>query len=582
MVSSSCLEDALNKILKHQTQGRTGKPDTPNTTPSTPAITPSTPPKPVEPKKPSKNVNEIVYSYDNLYNTKASLDYHPAVFNDTGTFLTNYNPEFKHGNNTLIFKHPTAMFYYSGIKKYYDYILQVDNIKDKEGIKNRIKKLLTESKPEQEKINNGYSTERLGKIWYDAITYDLNKIIAVFADFYKQDTQYAKMYHGVLPLDYENNETILKTPHDDGNWYQYQDEHLDDSIKGEAFLSYIDMFKVSKNFYERTDRHFLQERVKLNSDNILHLDPVPNLNVPNLNKSQNDYVDKWYNTQFEYYGQAQDDSDFIGVYPKNYYEWLPSDKRLWEPQLFYNSPLILAPFKPIQNSNIKSKHLIVLKHYIQFKQILTLLSQRPLKSFLELLDDKENKELQQFYKINKYNQGFKSFISSFNDALYGAIDPTIYLNYIDENGVKRFFYDEWEESLSYGRKGHVQPSNQRQMYIFALNLYNKLIMPFNYILNKTEGLWETGIAKYDQNVIFKQKFYEQFYKPEFGSIAKYTNTDAVSKTKTAKKDIAKFLQTSNFVDDKPIKNLLGLYEISSKDITDNQFNDLWLNPKVVK
>ncbi|MBU4693983.1 hypothetical protein KQ878_03790, partial [Mycoplasma zalophidermidis] len=98
--------------------------------------------------------------------------------------------------------------------------------------------------------------------------------------------------------------------------------------------------------------------------------------------------------------------------------------------------------------------------------------------------------------INDYKQGFKSFISSFNDALYDAIDPTIYLNYIDEYGVKRFFYDEWDESLSYGRKGHVQPSNQRQMYIFALNLYNKLIMPFNYILNKTEGLWETAKAKY--------------------------------------------------------------------------------------
>ncbi|MGV2393904.1 UNVERIFIED_CONTAM: hypothetical protein O8I53_13690 [Campylobacter lari] len=107
-----------------------------------------------------------------------------------------------------------------------------------------------------------------------------------------------------------------------------------------------------------------------------------------------------------------------------------------------NNEFIQAPFKSIQNSNINLNQLKLLKSFIHFKTVLSMLKKDPSKSFLELLDDKTNDKLQRFYNENSYDGGFISLIDTFNTNIKNLIDPTIYLNYIDENGNKHFFYDE--------------------------------------------------------------------------------------------------------------------------------------------
>ncbi|MGV2393903.1 UNVERIFIED_CONTAM: hypothetical protein O8I53_13685 [Campylobacter lari] len=54
---------------------------------------------------------------------------------------------------------------------------------------------------------------------------------------------------------------------------------------GTPRIPYTEMFTISKNFYNRADRHFLQERVKLDKRKYrtLALEPVPNKKITDKN-----------------------------------------------------------------------------------------------------------------------------------------------------------------------------------------------------------------------------------------------------------------------------------------------------------
>ncbi|MGV2393525.1 UNVERIFIED_CONTAM: hypothetical protein O8I53_11550 [Campylobacter lari] len=54
-----------------------------------------------------------------------------------------------------------------------------------------------------------------------------------------------------------------------------------EEVRDNPLISYNDMFLISKNFYNRADRHFLQERVLLSKakDRLLALEPIPNKDV---------------------------------------------------------------------------------------------------------------------------------------------------------------------------------------------------------------------------------------------------------------------------------------------------------------
>ncbi|MGV2393526.1 UNVERIFIED_CONTAM: hypothetical protein O8I53_11555 [Campylobacter lari] len=108
----------------------------------------------------------------------------------------------------------------------------------------------------------------------------------------------------------------------------------------------------------------------------------------------------------------------------------------------FNNELIQAPFKAIQNTYIDLNELKLLKYYLHFKLVLTMLNKNVQKPFLELLDDVNNPKLQKFYADNGYVNGFTSLLTDLITQIKIILDPTIYLNYIDEFNNKYYFYDE--------------------------------------------------------------------------------------------------------------------------------------------
>ncbi|VEU75304.1 Uncharacterised protein (plasmid) [Mycoplasmopsis maculosa] len=219
-----------------------------------------------------------------------------------------------------------------------------------------------------------------------------------------------------------------------------------------------------------------------------------------------------------------------------------------------------------------------------------MLSNNPNKSFLEQLDETKNEKLQEFYKKYNYTNGFSSLLEVLINSVSKILDPTIYVNFIDEFGNKHYFYDEWKDSLILGRKNHIQDSNQRQFYIFALNLYNKLLMPFNYLVNSYDSEIEFNTDSVNSDLSswnirkFKKEFYKEFYQPIFGEIKKMQEATDEAKTRSAKIMIKNFLENS--IIKKPDnnnqltenKNLINTYELRAKDITGIEFNEYWLNP----
>ncbi|MCU4707011.1 hypothetical protein, partial [Mycoplasma sp. CSL7503-lung] len=404
-VSASCLE-RINRVLAPKGNGiKDEKNNQPSSTPS--SSTNTAPLGPNISSTPTNNTNtskpmsqeEIINNFTDIYENTGQLDISPSVFNETGTFLGNipeksiyYKVDFNKPQE-FIFKHPTAVFYYSGIKKYYDYLLQVDNQKD--NLTNRLLKL-TDKNYDSFALTD-YKTTRLTKEWKDAITYDLDTIIDSFGSFYKYEGN-GKFYDGVIPLDFQEKEQELrKIPNlDKANWHKWMERDLEEATE-QPVISYNDMYDVSKNFYERTDRHFIQKRVHFNSksknknEKLLSLMPVPN-------KTTNDseYVNDWYNFNYKYNKDIviNDKRNYIGVFPQK----MQLEENRWTPQEFYNNSIILAPFKAIQNSNITSKSLKVLRDYIHFKIALSLLKKDKEKPFLEQFEDNSNTQLQEFYK----------------------------------------------------------------------------------------------------------------------------------------------------------------------------------------
>ncbi|QNM93560.1 hypothetical protein H9M94_03065 [Mycoplasma sp. Pen4] len=606
LISVSC--ETLNKyFLKYRKEPKDKQdPKSPSTPPETKKETPSTPPEPNSNTRNQANPIDVINNFNSIYTSPNQFDVNPQAFHAAGTFLAHIipaKPSTPQETWKFILKHAPTIWYYSGISKYYDYILQADNLPNSvETIQKRLLKLKS-GQSSYETINIEPPRTRLGIEWVNARTYDLDTIIQVFGDFYTFTSGYASMYHGIVPLERDSKETeIKKSVSDrDANWHKYREADLTEEEGSYKRISYRDMYKVSRNFYERQDRHFIQDRVKISPNDssrerrLLSLDPVPGV-AP----SDYLYVNKWYNYKYPYSSLTKiDNRNYIGVFPQEY----QTETKEWSPMLFYNSTLVLAPFKAILNSNVMSKGLTLLKHYVDFKIVLSMLKKDPTKTFIELLDDQTNTKLQEFYAKNNYTRGFRSLLSALIGAVSNVIDPTIYLNYINEDGKKYFFYDEWPDSYEialHGRKDYLQPSNQRAIYTFGINLYNKFLMPLNYILNGKDEFKFINSKLYstqDEAEIaleFKTALFNEFYKPVFGAIEtlpKDANDDA--KLMVARQKVKNFLENSivkivsaapdsNENNHKYIqkdKNLLLIYNITSKDIESNHFNRLWLKPE---
>ncbi|VEU75303.1 Uncharacterised protein [Mycoplasmopsis maculosa] len=361
ILSASCLEK-VNLILNGNREGEKDK-ENPETS-TNPTPNPTTPPKdstePIkkEDEKPKITHSEIINNFKEVYSNNAMLDANPKAFNDAGNFLAydlRTDPKFPYSLKlpdplTIILKHPTAIWYYSGIKKYYDYILQMDNVyNNKQQLQNRLNRLFNEGSTEF--INTNYSTKRLGIVWKDALTYNLDKIINAYEDIYTKSSEFSSMYHGVLPLDFGEKETELLEKHneEEADWNNHGQNLERETMNPK--ISYKEMYDISKQFYKRLDRHFLQERIN-HKNKTLSLEAVPNKDIKAA-----DYFNDWYNFKFPF-PVDQSSKNYIGVFSYGFQTYL--EKR-WNPYDFYNNSIVLAPFKAIQNSNIMATSLKVLK-----------------------------------------------------------------------------------------------------------------------------------------------------------------------------------------------------------------------------
>ncbi|MBU4690061.1 hypothetical protein KQ873_03365 [Mycoplasma zalophidermidis] len=427
-ISASCL-DRVNEILN---KNRLGVPEKKNPDVKTSEPSQKDEPAPEKLSEPNKNGDtspkrtqlEIINDFTDIYKNKTMLDLAPAIFNEPGIIIARFQPKpFAQALDvwTKMFKHATTQLRYSGNKRFYDYVLQADNFK--ENLRNRLLRLDDVSSGSF--YSNNYRTTRLGEEWRDYITYDLNKFIELYTDFYEQRTAESGLWFGIVPVDMDEEETEIVDNYSaaakKANWWIAKGNIEAEADDQQPRIPYSDMFLVSKNFYERADRHFLQERVLLDktTNKRLALDPIPNKSA-----KDSDYFNAWYNFKFPFDAKKNTNitRDYIGAFPPTAQFFSENG---WTPNEMYNNEFIQAPFKDIQNSHINANQLKLLKSFLHFKTILTLLRRDRSTPFLKLLDDKKNEELQKFYQDNGYADftAFKmDLYNKFYEPVFGKIE----------------------------------------------------------------------------------------------------------------------------------------------------------------
>ncbi|MGV2393902.1 UNVERIFIED_CONTAM: hypothetical protein O8I53_13680 [Campylobacter lari] len=161
VLSASCLEQ-INAILNKNRPGKKDDTNT-NTTKPTPvegSAEPSTKPNENQDDTPKRTQLEMINDFKDIYNDRDQLDTAPLIFNEPGILIGRLEEErlsekFK---KIVMFKHITQLKY-SGNKKFYDYVLQADNFKER--LENRLLKLF--DKDTSHIYLNNYKTIRFGK-----------------------------------------------------------------------------------------------------------------------------------------------------------------------------------------------------------------------------------------------------------------------------------------------------------------------------------------------------------------------------------------------------------------------------------
>ncbi|WP_036460112.1 hypothetical protein, partial [Mycoplasmopsis primatum] len=342
-----------------------------------------------------------------------------------------------------MFNNPYKALYIGGVKSYYDYVLQMNKHGNTSQIKKRYERLKS-----NENVLDTKQQKRFGSIFTEASTYNLNKLAEIYGQMYKGDS-YAKSLYGfnVCNINQPYYEDWTKF-----NWLAF------DKCLGEGLGEYSHerMHKYSEKFYERTDRHFLQRRIKESYSDNDHP-----LYVKSIKGHQYDYAcgaqgfDLYYNDNYHTNG-VSDESDPIGVFVTAKGQSLQG--KGWNPASYYSG---LYPFRAIMNSNISSLSLKLLANWVDFNL-----------NFMNMLND----DKKTFYELIN-NPTFKNTLNNLKISALELLKPTNYANWVEEGAGKPYKFFSDEIALMKGSKSlspEGEPSNQRQFYKLALHIYNQV------------------------------------------------------------------------------------------------------------
>lgn len=556
--AKGCIAELAEKLYKHQNDKKYV--DTPPVNTNT--DTPSTLPEFNEGVKTPDKLNVVANSWITTKDWTSKVDNNEYVFNNYDLLMVlqqNAGPNVvSFDTDNAIFIEPINHLYFSGIRKYYDLVLQLI-LKDTPDLAYKAYKELTQIDTNKTFIdlknyndpNNKAKLKRNNSDYYKFKTTNLKTIANAYTINLKKFVK-----NGQLPFANGNEpyKTFTDTTLSEYTSWNNYNKTIEDRDDSNANTNLERVFELSSNWYNLTERHFLLNRLN-------HKNKVLRLNK-NWNKTfSGDLIDQeeqefneYFNANPKYSLNKKNDKTVGSLPPEIQFSedfsqpYTPHNHYFMS---FFDSPMFLA----IMNSNINAKSLNMLNDWIYFNIFLKEALKDNTKTFAEQIKSAnitfktyDNPTIHYWVTGNQvqekkptdFNFNFQQIFTNLKNSVMNVLNPLIYMNR-KINGKNMFFADEWKETHC-GLDDNVDKSNQRQIYLFALTLLNKVILPLDYLFNDQKTTYENVfkcLRNYDVNELGPE-LYKEFYSKELGEMEFITGDSEELRKKLAGNRVAQF------------------------------------------